>query len=172
MFDWLNKLFDFITTLLPSYILVAPYERAVLHRAEKSKELGPGFHVYWPLISRYDILPVNRQFIQTPYQILRTRDGKVVAASAMIVFTVRDPRLAICAVYSLEESLADAGCKAVKDVVTGSDFCDLSAADERIMAGVKESTHGWGLALREAYLKDFVPCRAYRIIGETPTAEE
>jgi len=114
---WLGDLVRYIAQLVPRLQLVRATDRCIKFTGPRTKEVGPGLHLWWPLVTELEIHPIVRQVKSLPEQKLQTRDGVTVMVDAVLIFEIADLHTFIVANYDADDSLEEVAQEAVLTVV-------------------------------------------------------
>src|SRR4051812_9124743 len=101
---WIGQIAEWVGRFVPRWMILNSTEGAVkfvtlrwrdLFRGRwdtsiKSAVLGPGLHGYWPAVTEIKGWTVARQVVNLPTQTTTTKDGKVIAIGAVMVFRIVD----------------------------------------------------------------------------------
>ena len=92
--------------ILPRFMAVFPYERGVFLRMGKCKRtLEPGLYFCMPIIDEIQKLDVTPQVINLPNQSITTKEGKTLAVSGAVEYSICDPQKALLEVQNFDASL-------------------------------------------------------------------
>jgi regulator of protease activity HflC (stomatin/prohibitin superfamily) len=134
--------------------------------------LGPGIHWYWPKTTEIELLPVERQTLDLPVQILWTADLQSVAVRGEVVFVIDDIRLAVCKTFDFQQTIQDV-TQFVVVAVVASKSCEELEESMRCTRLINELTDrlqgelkSYGVGVERAFFADFTKCMAIRVYGE------
>src|SRR5690348_17517081 len=81
---------QFLNELKP-WVVVMPWENGILVRAGRHiHSLTPGFHFRFPILDNCHTLNVKPRVVNLPHQSLKTVDGKNLAVSGALAYSVFD----------------------------------------------------------------------------------
>jgi hypothetical protein len=115
--SWLNDIVQAVIRLVPRLEVIPPTHAGVrFGPGGKSKRLGPGLGVWWPLIHVYKRLPITVQSVQVSARALPVHaEGgllpKVALVETCAQYTVEDPVKAAANVVGLH-ALVENRCRA------------------------------------------------------------
>ena len=136
--------------------------------------IEPGLHVFWPITTSVETYPVVRQVVNLPNQTLLTRDGKVVVASGVVVYSISDLHRFLVENFDAAESVSELGLAGVRRAITQRSFDDLrngrADTDNRLTAECQRLLDDLGVRVEYARLTDFAPVRAFALLGAGPQA--
>jgi len=91
-FAWLSEIFNGLLSFVPRPIIVRATHSGVRWRFGKwPREMGPGWHWYWPFTTDIEVIVTARQTHDLPTpQAVETRDGVAVAVGSLIVYSIND----------------------------------------------------------------------------------
>lgn len=173
MLGWFSDLMQTFGNLFPRLTQINATHMAVKFTSGRAKELPPGLHWYWPLVSEIIEIPVARQTVNLPTQALVTRDGKMVVVNGVVVYSIRSAYDAIVKNYDHEETLSDVAMTAIAEVVLGNTYEEMM---EFIREGVLENElskrarrrlKAFGFQVDRCALTDVTPCRVFRLFQES-----
>ena len=118
-FQWLNDLLYWVGSFFPRIKVVRSTHKGVRFKWGKNPILiNPGICVYWPIVTNITLIPVVRQTTQLQPQVLTTADGKTVAVSAVFVYRISNPFLAITETDNIYGAADDIAQTALAEVIT------------------------------------------------------
>ncbi len=171
MLEWLAAITDRVFSVFPRLLLVQQTHRAVKFTGSKAKELGPGLHIWWPLISEVEEIPVARQTVNLDIQVLVTKDGKTLAVGGVVVYSIKSAIDAIVRNYDHDETLSDVSMTAITEVVVNHTFDELMAAlrggtlERELTKRARRRLKAFGFKVDRCALTDITPCRAIRLLS-------
>lgn len=169
MLGWFSDLMETFGNLFPRLTQVNATHQAVKFTAGRAKELQPGLHFYWPVISEIIELPVARQTVNLPTQALVTRDGKPVAVSGVVVYSIRSAYDAIVKNYDHDDTLSDVSMTAIAEVVLGNTYEQLmefvrdGTLERELSKRARRRLRAFGFQVDRCALTDVTPCRTIRL---------
>jgi regulator of protease activity HflC (stomatin/prohibitin superfamily) len=168
-FAWLGDLARWLSAWVPRLVHVKATDKGVKFVRAATKLLEPGLHVWWPITTEIMTHPVVRQVVNLPNQTLLTKDGKVVVASGVVVYTISDLHRFLVENYDAEASIAELGLAGIRRAVTQRKFDDLrngrADTDNRLTEECQRLLDDLGVKVEYARLTDFAPVRAFALLG-------
>jgi len=167
MFEWLNKIFDWLFQFVPQFVIVSPHEQAVRVNAfpwvkEWVAVCKPGWHCYWPLFQSFEKLIVKPKIIVLELSCEGT-DGSVVESLWAVQYWIQNIQKAIFEAEDYEELLVSHAAKVVGEYVKHhSEPCPL----DTITKEIRSSVSGIGLYIQQVFPVQYVKARAYKIFFE------
>lgn len=171
MLDWLAAIMDRIGSVFPRILLVKKTHRAVKFSGSKAKELAPGLHMWWPIVSEVEEIPVARQTVNLPTQVLVTKNGKTMAIGGVVVYSIKSAIDAIVRNYDHDETLRDVAMTAITEVVVNHTFDELMSAlrggslERELTKKARRRLKAFGFEVDRCALTDITPCRAIRLLS-------
>lgn len=168
MLSWFSDMMNTFGNIFPRVVLVQQTHRAVKFSGSKAKELGPGIHWWWPLVSQIEEIPVARQTVNLPSQSLVTLDDVTIVVSGVVVYSIRSAIDAIVKNYDHEDTLKDVAMCSIAKVISGVTWKELreqqrgGKLQERLTKAVRQSLRPFGFRVSRTALTDIVPCKVYR----------
>lgn len=144
--------------------------------AAKTREVGPGLHWWWPLVTEMEIHPVVRQVKSLPSQQLQTRDGETVVVDAVMVYDIVDLHTFLVDNYDADDSLEEVPQEAVMNVVMEMTLEQLrdpekrAATSKRLTSEAKKSLRGFGVNVQKLRLQNCAPGQVLIHAGEAITS--
>ena len=127
IFPWLERLFDFLFSLLPHIHTVNANEMGVkFSRGKNLTVLRPGLALYWPIVTEPpDNYHLGERSVDLASCKLTTEDGYRLAISVSILYRVYDVAQAVTASESFETILVDRASGSLANVVMSSTWDEL-----------------------------------------------
>lgn len=169
MFEILGQFISAALGIIPRLVVIRPTHRGVKYkRGAIAKQMDPGLHVYWPLITQIDIMPVARQTASLPNQVLMTRDRQTIVVSGFVVYTIKDMLLAYGSLnYDVVMTLDDVARSALVEIVATKTLEELQAGITTEFTKLcRRRLKQYGVGVHKASLTDLCPCRVYRLVGQ------
>jgi regulator of protease activity HflC (stomatin/prohibitin superfamily) len=165
----LDRLVEFLLSVLKifqAWTVVAEYERAVLLRFGKfRKVLEPGLHLKYPFYVD-EPLHVNVVFNTKSLraQSLTTQDRKQIVASAVVAYTIKDPKVFLIEVEGEAEVIADSVYGCVSEAVSKSplDEIDCVSLSRKATEVIRRRADRWGVRIISITFSDLVECPSMR----------
>ena len=163
--EWLGK-------LIPRIIIVKATHAGVKYVCgSKVVKLNPGIHVYWPIVTDYELHPVARQSVNLPTQVIMTADKKPVVIGVVAVYTIHDVVAVLAKNWDIDETVSDITQTAVVEVVSKATLDELiSKIRTDIKAQLTTTTRKllkpYGLRISKCAVTDFSTCRVIKLVGD------
>jgi regulator of protease activity HflC (stomatin/prohibitin superfamily) len=167
--DLIGQLFNTALSLCPRLTFVRKTHGAVVFRpGGKIRQLTPGLHWYWPLTSEVEEIITARQTHSLCHQTITTKDGTVLAVSAVLVYRVENVTAALVECYDVAEAIEDVVLSAVAEVLSRAKVTpNLLARTELPLTRLSRSRlRPFGVSVLRCCLVDFAPCRVLRCITD------
>lgn len=133
------------------------------------KKLDPGYHFYWPLMHEMRTCYITRQELDLPEQVLTTKDNKTVLMSASIVYRISSVTKALISTQDYESTTVEVAQRAIKELVTSSDFSDLLIGDHDIentlISLMQKDLQKYGLKVDNAFFTSLAQSKSYHFTG-------
>jgi len=175
--SWLGDVFRAILKTIPQLILVRSTHAGVRFRnGSNAIEMKPGngifrtgIHVYWPLVTECEIVPVKRQTTNLQPQYLTTKDQKTIGVRGILVYEVNNVVKLLTECYDYEDTIRDLSLAAVKEVIVQHEFSHLrdngKAIDKELGRTLRAQLNPYGVKTIRFTLSDFSQCRAIALWG-------
>lgn len=159
---------------LPRFGAVFPNERGVFLRMGKYKKtLEPGLYFCFPIIDEIQKLDVTTQVINLPNQSVTTKDGKSLAISGAVEYSIYDSRKALLEVQNFDVSLQNLSMGIIADYIKQRAYQDcikLNGLEAQIVESIKDRASDWGLDITRLWITDLAEHHVYRLMTQdTPT---
>jgi regulator of protease activity HflC (stomatin/prohibitin superfamily) len=168
--DWIGHIVEWIGSFIPRILHVKATHRGVMFTRHKTREIGPGLHVYLPFWSTPETYPVTRQTVNLPAQVLTTKDSVSVVIDVAVVYEVSDIHKALVDTYNLEDTIRDTAQGAIKRVVVCESFDELrakqSSIDRNITRKLRAFLAPYGIAVHKAFVISCSQVRVIRLIQD------
>jgi len=188
---WIGDVFRSVLRFLPHIILVKSTHEGVkwkggrvpvrLHCANgvKLPYFKPSFpwvfwqrsgvHIYWAIVSDYDVVPIKRQTANLSPQYLITADKKTVGCSGILVYEVNDILKLLLECYDHAETIQDLALAAIKEVVAREKFENFISQSKKmdieLTKTLREQLRRFGIRTIRVTLSDFTETRIYGLWG-------
>lgn len=172
-FGWLGQIMGAIGSLVPRLVIVKTSDRALKYRRGNDLVLlGPGLHVYWPLVTELEWCSVVRQIMVHRPHVLETRDGVPVVVSGVTALRIVDPIRYLAENEDPERTMDDAAAAALRQVVVSEDYDTLgqalAATDARLTKATRRALRAFGARVEYTRLTDFARTRTFHLTGLEP----
>lgn len=174
MLDTIGSFLESFASLFPRLFIVRKTEEGIkFKKGEIVIKLGPGLHIYWPLVSEIEVVPVVRQTLNLNSQTLMTQDGITVIASGVVVYTIKNITTYLVENYDAEESIAEVASGSVRDVIVNRTLKDIqensrNTTDRALTKAASEVLDVFGIEVEYLRLTDFAKARIINIVGAQP----
>lgn len=171
-FAWLGQLIEALGRFIPRLIIIRATHMGVRWRLGKNvSEMGPGMHVYWPLITECEVIVTARQTLNLPTQVLMTADRQQIVVGTVVVYRVKDVVEAIGERnWDVECTVSDITQAAIVEVITRSNLNDLltdvsGGIEKSLTKATRRRLRQYGVYVHRCAVTDFSTCKTYKIIG-------
>lgn len=160
---WIGDLVRALAQFVPRLQLVRATDRCVKFTGPRTREVGPGLHWWWPLVTEMEIHPVVRQVKSLPEQKLETRDAVTVMVDAVLIFSIDDLHTFIVKNYEAEDSLEEVAQEAVLTVIGEMSMEQLRTPEmrkrvnQRLTSEAKKALKGFGVSTEKLRLQSLAP---------------
>jgi len=168
---WISEIIHWFGRFIPRLVIVRATHAGVrFRRGRDAYPVPPGLHIYWPLCTEMEVIPVARQTHNLPSQALLTRDGKRVVAGGVVVYRITDIVAAISRNWDVSDTLNDISMLAITEVVTTHDLAHLlehltDDVQQKLTHVTRKRLRQYGVQVYRAFLTDFSECLIIRNIG-------
>jgi regulator of protease activity HflC (stomatin/prohibitin superfamily) len=174
MLEIIGQFLQAILGIIPRLVIIRTTHGGVkFRRGKKALAMRPGLHIYWPVVTQVEVVPVARQTVSLPSQVLTTQDDKSIMVAGSVVYTINDVILAYGGVnYDVPTTLDDVARAAIVELITSKTLEQLKGCKTEINADFtllcRKRLKAYGVGVRSAYFTDFAQCRVYRLVGNIP----
>ena len=163
---WIGEVARFVGSLFPRLLIVQRSHRAVKYvRGAHVRELLPGLHVYWPLVTVVETCAVVRQVLNLPTQLLETADLVPVAAGGIVEYEVDDAVLFLAECENGYEAISAVATAAIRRVVTEREYENLGGLDLALTRAARRDLRSYGVRVLRARLSDLAKVRPVHLTG-------
>lgn len=174
---WLGTIFRALIDCFPHAKLVRGTHGGVrfrnggryLEMTASNGLFGTGLHVYWPLMTDVDVVPIKRQTVNLPPQYLTTTDGQTVGVSAIIIFEVADVVALLTESWDYNQVITDYGIAEVKSVIGSASAEEIAEAgnqlDRKFTRRLRRRLRRFGVRVIRVTLSDFAPCMLHGLMN-------
>lgn len=128
-----------------------------------------GLHIFWPLVTEYEVVPIKRQTTNLQVQYLSTYDLKTIGVSGILVYEIRDATKLLTECYDYEDTIRDLALAAVKEVVIQHDLKYIQESgkelDLELTKTLREQLRPFGVRTIRVTLSDFSQCKMLGLWG-------
>lgn len=177
-FDWISSLIEWFGRFIPRWIILDTTEGAVKYvRGHKAVALGPGWHPYWPLTTKFTEYPTAFQADRLPTQTITTADGVAIIVGSMISYTVEDILPLVSQTHSAPTTVSNLALSAVHDICCRMDWATLQdeqrrgTLDTKLRNMAQKRLAKYGVNVDELVLIDMAKTRVIKIMQSTSQEE-
>lgn len=160
-FAWIGGLVEWFGAFIPRLKIVRSTHAGVKFRqGSRPQRMGPGLHVYWPLVTEVEIIPVARQTHNLPSQSLLTKDAKQVVVGGVVVYAIGDVVATLSKNWDVYDTLNDITLVAIAEVITTHDLAYLlenltTEVQAKLTAVTRKKLRTYGVRVFRTALTDF-----------------
>jgi len=165
LFDLLIKFYE----ELKPFQSVSPWEAGLRVRLGKHvKVVEPGVHLKLPLIDSYHLLNVVPRVVNLPHQSVKTLEGKNLALSGALAYSISDIEKCLVEVDDHDESLSNLAMGLLADFCANhtSLECTHDAIQSAVAASISEMAEQWGIEVSHLYLTDLADVKTFRLLQD------
>lgn len=178
-FGWLGHVVEWFGSWVPRLEICRATHRGVKFvRGKHVRVIKPGMYVYWPITTECDEIPVVRQSVNLPSQVLTTEDEETVMVSAVLVYEISDVEKALARSHDVEDTIIEVAAAAVAESVTPRTFVELrTELHKQVRAEMTKKCnealiYKFGVRVLDARLTDLAIARVIRTVGDGALAFE
>lgn len=176
-FAWIGKIAEFFGSLFPRLLIVKSSHCAVKYvHGYKRVLLEPGLHLYWPLVTEYEICAVVRQIVALASQVLETKDGVTVLVDGLVVYEIDDAETFLADNENAYQSIDDVASAAVRKVIISLTYAEIRAGrarlDGRLTRATQTALRPFGVDVEYVRLTNFAKTRVLHVSGGPLTTVE
>lgn len=170
-FAWLGSVMEWLGSFVPRIKIVRSTHAGVKFKHGKHPQpIGPGIHIYWPIVTEMDIIPVARQTHNLPTQSLLTKDGRQVVVGGVVVYAITDILSTLSKNWDIADTINDITLLAISDVVTSHELDYLhsnlnDAVQKALTKATRKQLRQYGVKVYRTALTDFSTCMVIKNIG-------
>jgi len=172
---WISEIFQWIGQFIPRWEIVPTTHGAVKFVwGKKVIPLGPGWHVFWPLSTKFESYPTVRQTTNLRAQTLVTKDNKTIIASGLVVYRIYDIEAILARTYEPDETIEEIALGAINHVISGKTWDALKEEhadgrlDKEMRKRVRALLRTYGVHVLKASLTDLAPCKVLKLVTDSP----
>lgn len=132
--------------------------------------LGPGFHMYWPVLGFIEATPASEQVLDISSQSLTTSDHQVILVGVSVAYAVIDPVRAIYRVIDRDESIANETLGIVQEFVSTHTYAECARTEpmmQHLLTEIRKIvTERWGCKVFRVRRTDFAKHRVLRLVND------
>ena len=167
--NWLNRIFEFISSWIPKIVLIEPDEEGLrISLGCHVRSLLPGWYVFLPLLQTCAKITVSTQIKDIREQSLTTKDGKNVIVGGAVQYRITDVRKALLNVMDFDSALQTLVLGTISTHVSNRDYDEcrnIPDLENVLLKGTREVASGFGLKVARVFITDFCKADTYRIVG-------
>lgn len=173
----MNALIELLTRFFNEiwpFAVVEPWEASLRVRAGKwYKAVGPGLHFKLPLLDNFHTLNVVPRVVNLPHQSVKTLDGKNLAVSGALAYSISNVVKVLVEVDDHDDSLVNLAMGLLADFIANhiTEECTHDAIQRTVTEALQESAEQWGVDVTHLYLTDLVDARAIRLLHDSNPAK-
>jgi len=168
---WLGDLIRAMLLIVPQLILVRATHAGVRFRhgctvvelTHQNGVGGTGLHIYWPLVTEYEVVPIKRQTTNLDAQYLCTKDGQTIGVGGILVYEIDNVVSLLTECYDYEDTIRDLALATVKSVIVQHDIDRLRTEskkiDQELTKDLRNQLRRFGVKTIRVTLSDLAPCR-------------
>jgi regulator of protease activity HflC (stomatin/prohibitin superfamily) len=171
---WVSEIARWIGQFVPRWEIVDTTQGAVKFvRGSQVHKLGPGWHVYWPLTTRFNTYPIVRQATDLRPQSLVTLDDRSILVGGLIVYEIHDVEAILARTFDPDDTIKDISLSAIHDVCCQKTWDELKqgqrsgALDRELRREAKKGLDDYGVRVLKMTLTDLAPCRVLKLVQST-----
>ncbi len=174
-FAWIGWIVEWLGKLIPRILIIRHTHAGVKFVwGSRVKRMGPGVHIYWPVVTEIEVYPTARQTHNMVTQTLTTKDGQSVVVGIVVIYEINDIVAALSNNWDVGDTLSDVPQMAVVKVVNGWNYADLRAeltgkVEAELTRETKHKLKSFGVKVERCGITDFSPCRVTRLINDAAT---
>ena len=167
--DFLVVSWEYIT---PFYIINTFEAGVVLRLGKYHRTVGQGLKWKWPLIE--SVLSTNTAIttMELRAQTLTTLDGKSIVISSIVKYKITDVKPFMLDIWDSIDVISDTTLGAIKEVVTATNYKDLTGVEKKVIRKVKKQVADFGVEIINIVFADQGAIRSIRLIGDAYASEE
>ena len=168
---WLGDLIRALLLIVPRLLLVRTTHAGVKFRhgctvlelTHQNGVKGTGLHVYWPLVTECEVVPIKRQTTNLDAQYLCTQDNQTIGVSGILVYEIDNVVALLTETFDYEDTIRDLSLATVKSVVVQHDLDHLrtraNEIDKELTKDLRGQLRRFGVKTIRVTLSDLAPCR-------------
>jgi len=168
---WIGYIAEWFGRFIPRILIVRSTHAGVRYRRGKdARAMLPGLHVYWPLVTEIEVIPVARQTHNLPSQTLLTKDMKRVVLSGVVVYSIRDIVATLSRNWDVSDTINDITMIAITHVITEHTLEYLlehlvGDVQDELTRVTRRKLATYGVRVFRTALTDFSECIVLKNIG-------
>jgi hypothetical protein len=166
MFEWLNRLYELVSSFFPKWVILDPREGGVKFvRGKKVVEMGPGIHFYWTI----DTYPTVRQSDNLVTQTLESKDGVTFTVAGVLIYDVPDIVKLLTSCHSAVQLASDIALGGIHEVCCRMGWEELKeeqrkgTLDTKLKNSMNKQLSQYGIRLHSCMLTDLAKTRVLKV---------
>jgi regulator of protease activity HflC (stomatin/prohibitin superfamily) len=172
-FVWLSDLIKWFGEFFPRWRIVNTTKGAVKWVwGKRVVKLGPGWHVYWPFSTQFQMYPTARQATDLRPQVVTTADNRTVLVGGLITYEIVDIEAILARTYDPEETIADIALTAFHSVCCRKTWAELrdgqtsGMLDKEIRFVARKFLGPYGVRVLKTSLTDLAPTQVMKLVTQ------
>ncbi|MCK4829374.1 hypothetical protein KA005_77335 [bacterium] len=173
MFERLADFFVLSWEYITPFYIINTYEAGVVLRLGKyHRTVGAGLRWKWPLIEA--VLSTNTAVttMELRAQTLTTLDGKSIVISSIVKYRITDVKPYMLEIWDSVDVISDTTLGAIKEVVTATDYKNLTGVEKKVLRKVKKQVADFGVEVLNIVFADQGAIRSIRLISDSYESNE
>lgn len=165
VFDFLNKIFDWLFQFVPQFQILTPAESAVrvtcipyIKSWYTLKEFG--WYMYWPLFQKFDSLNVKPQVLVVDV-VRDAPENKAVVSTWGVQYWIRDVSKVLFESEDFEERLASHTAR-----VVGRYIKEGVEVDDKALQEIRSSMAGLGIYIQDLFPLQYTYAKSHKLFLE------
>ncbi len=172
MFELISQWLEAFTSFIPRIgIMPASHGGIRYKHGHKVSEIKPGIYWYWPLVTTVENFAIKRQTVNVPTQTIYAACGASISAGCVVVFEITNIIKALYETYEIEDTITDEAEALLAQVICKIESIDIDIIDlnKTLTVEMRKRLSPYGITVKRANIRDFAPCRVFRLIGSGST---
>lgn len=172
-FVWLSDLVKWFAQFFPRWVIIDTTKAGVKWVWGKHViKLGPGWHIYWPFSTQFQMYPTARQATDLRPQVITTADNKTILVGGFITYEITDIEAILARTYDPEETIADITLTAFHTVCCRQTWAELrekqttGALDRQIRFYARKFLAPYGVRVLKTSLTDLAPTSVMKLVTQ------
>jgi regulator of protease activity HflC (stomatin/prohibitin superfamily) len=170
-FAWVSQLMEWLASFVPRVRIVRSTHAGVRFRHGKTAvAMRPGVHIFWPIVTEVEIIPVARQTHNLPSQSLLTKDGHQVVVGGVVIYAIKDIVATLSRNWDVNDTINDITMVAITEIITSHDleYIQTNVSDEvqkKLTQVTGKQLRRYGVKVYKTALTDFSTAFILKNIG-------
>lgn len=171
----MQALFDFLRWVIENgfkfWFTLQPWEmglrvRSVPRKVQKRQSFGPGIHWKLPFVDHFEVSNVASQVSNLPNQSVRTADGKTLAISGAVTYSIHNIEKYHVNVQNADTSIQTLTMALLTEYVARNSLvqCSYDAIVAAVLPKLRKAGFTWGIEVEAVSLTDLCEHRALRLM--------